>query len=212
MNFLTQVECSSFAHMKPIGCVLNHWKFAGLSSLFLLLIASCYGPIETSKASFKDSTLVTYDYYANGNLKARVETEHKSARRSKVVEKHYLPLNPVPDGDSTGPDTVEYATITHKRFRIDENIYVQKTKIRSFYDGAQAKKERTKKRSKFRDGCEIVTYKRTKMYDEAGKVVFKENFNFLYWRQVRKIYDEQGKRIKNRTIRFEFKPKFRNYP
>lgn len=109
-------------------------------------------------------------------------------------------------------DTLIEAEIRDKQFFIDDNIYVQREKLRGYASGTTILKEKTRKRSKFRDGCEIVTYKRTKMYNDRGDVVFKENFNFLYWRQVRVIYDESGKKLESRVLKFMFKPKFRNYP
>lgn len=123
-------------------------------------------------------------------------------------------------GDSTAvdssmvdlPDSLMEAEIIDKQFYIDDNIYIQREKYRGYASGTTVLKEKTRKRSKFRDGCEIVTYKRTKVYNDRGDVIFKENFNPFYWRQVRIIYDESGKKLESRVLKFMFKPKFRNYP
>jgi len=109
-------------------------------------------------------------------------------------------------------DTLVEAEILDKQFYIDDNIYIQREKFTSYQSGTSLEKEVTKKRSKFRDGCEIVTSKRTKIYNDRGDVIFKERFNMFYWRQVRIIYDEGGKKLESRVIKFMFKPKFRNYP
>jgi len=109
-------------------------------------------------------------------------------------------------------DTLTEAEITNKQFKIDDNIFIQRQRFTSYQSGTTLVKEKTRKRSKFRENCEIVTYKRTKIYNEFGDVVFKENLNPFYWRQVRFIYDEGGKRLEKRVVKFMFKPKFRNYP
>ena len=118
----------------------------------------------------------------------------------------------MPESTTTSyPMQIRFAVA--RKIKIDDNIYKQKRKKRSYFGGAKSMlKEKTKQRSKIRDGCEIMVCKRTKVYNEYGDVVFKENFNFLYHRVVRKIYDESGKRLENRKVKCYLKPKFRNYP
>ncbi|MBI1182866.1 hypothetical protein GC194_01250 [bacterium] len=178
-----------------------------------LLMVSCYAPMTTGKkGSYKDSTLTVYQYNFDGSIKGKTEYEYISQRKTEVKETIFLPINPLAATDSTGPDTLIDTEISDKRFYIDDNIYKQKQKKISYYDGAQIVKEKTKKRSKLRDGCEIVICKRTKIYNEYGDIVFKENFNPFYHRSVRRIYDEGGKKLESRKVKFYFKPKFRNYP
>ncbi len=186
-----------------------------LFALLGLSLQSCYAPLKYGeKGRFKDSTLTIYQYNMDGSPHAKQEIEYKSARKTIVFEEVYLPINPaLAPNDSVGPDTIAETEIKDKRFKIDDNIYIQRRKKRSYFGGSkEMRKEKTRQKSKFRDGCEIMVCKRTKIYNEFGDVVFKDNFNFLYHRQIRKIYDESGKRLENRTIKFYFKPKFRNYP
>lgn len=184
-----------------------------LAIFAILALSSCYAPLTTSKeGNYGDSTLTVYEFNLDGTPKAKKEYHYKSPRKTIIYKTVYRPMNPMALTDSSGPDTIAESESKIKQFKIDDNIYKQKLKRKSFYDGGEVKKEKTKIKSKVRDGCEIVIRRRTKIYNEYGDVVFKDNFNFLYWRQVRKIYDEQGKRLKNRTVKFYFKPKFRNYP
>lgn len=175
---------------------------------------SCYAPLKYGqKGRFKDSTLTVYQYSEDSMPLAKQEYKYVSARKTIVQEEIYLPINAMAPNDSVGPDTIAETEIKDKRFKIDDNIYKQKRKKRSYFGGSKEMlKEKTRQKSKFRDGCEIVICKRTKMYNEFGDVVFKDNFNFLYHRQIRKIYDEGGKRLENRKVKCYFKPKFRNYP
>lgn len=124
----------------------------------------------------------------------------------ELVDSNYTPLIKL------FTDTVVESEIRDKQFRTDENIYTQRRKKKTFFEGGEKLKEKTKKRSKFRDGCEILVMKRTKIYDEDENLVYKENFNPFYWRQVRFMYDEDGKKVGKRKLKFMFKPKFRNYP
>lgn len=124
----------------------------------------------------------------------------------ELVDSNYTPLIKL------FTDTVVETEIYDKQFRTDENIYTLRRKKQTFFEGGKKLKEKTKKRSKFRDGCEILVMKRTKIYDEKENLVYKENFNPFYWRQVRFMYDEDGKKVGKRKLKCMFKPKFRNYP
>jgi hypothetical protein len=179
-----------------------------------LVTTSCYAPlISGKKGNYKDSTATVYQYNFDGTAKGKQEIEYKSARKTIVNETIFVPINALAATDSNGVDTLTDTEMRDKRFKIDDNIYIQRQKKKSYFGGSsEMLKEKTRKKSKFRDGCEIVICKRTKVYNEYDDLVFKENFNFLYHRSVRKIYDEGGKRLENRTVKFYFKPKFRNYP
>lgn len=122
------------------------------------------------------------------------------------------PIEPPHPIFSLYSDTVVEAEIFDKQFRISENIYRQKRKLTSYHNGTKIIKEKTKKKSKFRDGCEIPIYIKTKMYDDEENLVYKETFCFLMWRQVKYIYDGDGKLAHKRVLKCMFKPKFRNYP
>lgn len=182
-----------------------------------LCITSCYAPLEsqTRKQKYNDSTMVVYEKNFDGSIKSKKDYQFKSRRKTIINEEVFLPIDPIAmaaSTDSTGPDTLTDMEIVDKQFKIDDNIYIQREKKKSYHGGASTIKEQTKKKSKFRDGCEIVVSKRSKIYNEHGDLVFKENFNFLYWRSVRMIYDESGGKLEGRKVRFYFKPKFRNYP
>lgn len=184
-------------------------------SIFLLL-SSCYGPLVTGYSdSYDDSTITMYEQYSDGTIKAKKEIKYINKRKTEINQQTFLPPNPLANAGDTGEtvvDTVLDAEIIDKEFRLDENLVRQKRKLTSYYDGASIIKEKTKSKTKIKDGCEILIRKKTRIYDDQGLVIFKENFNFLYWRQVRKIYDEGGAKLETRTIKFMFKPKFRNYP
>ena len=177
-------------------------------------MSSCYAPLTSGqKGNYKDSTLTVYQYNPDRTPRSKQEIEYKSARKTIVNETVFVPFNALAPSDSNGVDTLTDTETRDKRFKIDDNIFIQRQKKRSYFGGSTSmKKEKTRKKSKFRDGCEIVVCKRTKIYNEYEDLVFKENFNFLYHRSVRKIYDEGGKRLQNRTVKFYSKPKFRNYP
>jgi hypothetical protein len=199
--------------------------------LFLPLVfiglQGCYAPLTWGKkGSYKDSTLTVYHYNFDGSISGKTLFTYKSRRKSIVEFTEFLPVvtlavnpdNAPPDTSGTdtlavasGPDTLTAAITLDKRFYIDDNIYRQRQKKLSYYDGAEVVKEKTRKSSKLRDGCEIVMGKRSKMYDNMGAIIFKENYNFLYHRQVRYIYDESGGKLQKRKVKCQFKPKFRNY-
>lgn len=182
--------------------------------MLAMLAQSCYAPLQYGKKGrYKDSTITVYRYDNQGTPTGKQDIRYVSQRKTIVAEELFMPLMQLAPNDSTGQDTISETEITDKRFKIDDNIYKQKRKKRSYFGGAKSMlKEKTKQRSKIRDGCEIMVCKRTKVYNEYGDVVFKENFNFLYHRVVRKIYDESGKRLENRKVKCYLKPKFRNYP
>ena len=181
------------------------------------MLTSCYAPLEsqTRKQKYQDSTLIVFERNMDGSIKSRKDYQFKSRRKTIINEEVFLPIDPIAmaaSTDSTGPDTLTDMEIVDKQFKIDDNIYIQRQRKTSYHGGASVVKEKTKKKSKFRDGCEIVVCKKSKVYNEYGDLVFKENFNFLYWRSVRMIYDESGGKLEGRKVRFYFKPKFRNYP
>lgn len=184
---------------------------------FLLMLSSCYAPLEaeTRRQKYRDSTLIVLERNMDGSIKSRKDYQFKSRRKTIISQEVYLPIDPMAMAaatDSTGPDTLTDKEVVDKQFKIDDNIYIQREKLTSYHGGASVVKEETKKKSKFRDGCEIVVRKKSKVYNEFGDLVFKENFNFLYWRTVRMIYDESGGKLEGRKVRCYFKPKFRNYP
>ena len=192
------------------------YKLIGLTCVLLLIaLSSCYAPLDSvrGKQSFKDSTLVVFERDIHGDPIAVKEYNYISKRKTKIKEERFLPFPVMPDAtDSTGPDTIVGTEIFDKEFKIDNNIFTRRRKLKSYYGGSGILAEKTKQRSQIKDGCEIVISKRTKMYNEFGEVVMKERFNGLWWRQVRLIYDPSGKKLQSRKVRFMFKPKFRNYP
>ena len=111
-----------------------------------------------------------------------------------------------------GPDTLVEMEITDKRFYIDDYIYKQKRLVTSYHGGSTIVKEQSKQKSKTREGCVILICRKSKIYNEFEELVFKENFNPFYHRSVRYVYDEGGKKLEKRKVKFYFKPKFRNYP
>lgn len=109
-------------------------------------------------------------------------------------------------------DTMVETEIKDKLFWTDDNSFTRRRKQRSYFDGGgELLKVKSRSRSKLRDGCEILVYQRKKVYNDEEQLVYKEHFCWLYWRQVRYMYTEEGKKVK-RVLKCQFKPKFRNYP